>query len=622
MNENTTTRAALESRAQKDARKTEQAHARHAAPTCAPMIATTGEHGTIFPALHDMTPRALYHLPELCAALVIRARHRETGLQLFADLQRAAEQDARIMHDLTARQQRAQDSRAEYETARDTAAALDQIAARISTDPETAEAAAEAAAEERARRDAAREDAEAIERAEAAATTSERAVMVQAAAARLCDMLTTGADLTSVVPELCKAASEALSELANPDALTRNTTVTRWITRAEWEHIRARYAYDLTAQPAQHIPSASTKTGASCYKTVEIKSRAAERAHLEKHDPAELDRRAVTADGKAICMVYHYRTAAPYITFNAFAAPDSAPELATNGGINAITDQGDRDSLTALFDRANLTDRERALVMYAASQTADRRAAAAHRDSMKAAADSIAATDSGHRAQARKRAQAAADKAAAAARWAYAFDRMSRQDTGRTYSTQTRAKYRARICAALRAAEQQPDTPTAADRAEQQRRAWEQMQRSSRRAAAEQHCARPDIFAATAAAAEAVPTGAPAVRFLSKAQASNRRAAAEHRAAEIAAASKIDNSTPEAQAAAAVAAKLYGDKMRREAERKREAEREAAKAAAMRHPHMIKNGVCSLSTTFDQWRGWTAAERAEHRRYLDTLSKI
>lgn len=622
MNEITTTRAALESRAQKQTRRTEQAHARHAAPEYAPMTATAGDHPAIFPALHDMTPRGLYHLPELCAALVIRARHRETGLQLFADLQRAAGQDARILHDLTARQQRAADSRAEYETARDTAAALDQIAARISTDPDTAEAAAEAAAEERARRDAAREDADAIEKADAAATTSERAAMVQAAAARLCDMLTTGADLTPVVPELCKAASEALSELANPDALTRCTTVTRWLTRAEWEHIRDRYAYDLTAHPAQHIPAASTKAGASCYKTVEIKSRAAERAKLEKHDPAELDRRAVTADGQAICMVYHYRTAAPYVTFSSFAAPDSAPELSTNGGINAITDQTDQERITALFDRARLSERERLLCLYAASQTADRRAAAAHSDSMKAAADSIAATDSGHRAQARKRAQAAADKAAAAARWAYAFDRLSRADSRTRYTTATRAKYRARICAALRAAEQQPDTPTAADRAEQQRRQWEQMQRSSRRAAAEQYSARPDIFAATAAAAEAVPTGAPAVRFLSKAQASNRRAAEAQRAAEIAAASKIDNSSPEAQAAAAVAAKLYNDRCAAEAQRKREAEREAAKAAATRFPHMIKTGVYSLSTTFDQWHSWTDAERDEHRRYLDTLSKI
>lgn len=622
MKATTTTRAAIESRAQKEARKIAQAHARHAAPSYDTMTATAGEHATIFPALHDMTPRGLYHLPELCAALVIRARHRETGIQLFSDLQRAAGQDARIMHDLTDRAQRAAERRAEYETARDTAAELDRIAARISTDPDTAEAAAEAARDERTKRDAAREEAEAIDKADAAATTSERAALVQAAAARLCDMLTTGADLTAVVPELCKAASAALAQLANPDALTRCTTVTRWMTRAEWDAIRARYAYDLTAQPAQHIPAASTKTGASCYKTVEIKDRAAERAQLSKHDPAELDRRAVTADGKAICMVYHYRTAAPYVTFFSFAAPDSAPELATNGGINAIMTQGDRDSLTALFDRANLTDRERALVMYAANQTADRRAAAAYKDSMQSAAAAIAATDSGHRAQARARAKAAADKAAAAARWAYAFDRMSRSDTGRTYSTATRAKYRARICAALRAAEQQPDTPTAADRAEQQRRQWEQMQRSSRRAAAEQHSARPDIFAATAAAAEAVPTGAPVVHWMSRAQANNRRAAEQQRAAELAKASKIDNTTPEAQAAAEHAAKLYSDKMRREAQRKREAEREAAKAAATRYPHMIKSGVYSLSTTFDQWRGWSDAERDEHRRYLETISKI
>lgn len=522
----TTTRAALESRAQKQTRRAAAAHARHAAPEYAPMIVTTGEHATIFPALHDLTPRALYHLPELCAAFVLRARHRETGLQIFSDLQRAAGSDARIMHDLTDRAQRAAERRAEYETARDNAAALDQIAARISTDPDTAEAAAEAAAEERDRRDAAREDAEAIDRADATATTSERATLVQAAAAELVSMMTTGADLTDAIPQLCRAASAALAQLANPDALTRNKTVTRWMDAAEAAEIMSRYAIDLNAQPPQHIPAASTKTGASCYKTIEPRDRKAERAQFAKHDPAALAAKATTEDGKAVCVIYHYRTAAPYVTFSSFAAPDSAPELSTNGGINAIMTQGDRDRIISLFDRANLSDRERALVMYAANQTADRRAAAAYKDSMQSAAAAIAATDSGHRAQARKRAQAAADKAAAAARWSYAFDRLSRQDTGRTYSSSTREKYRARICAALRAAEQQPDTPTAADRAEQHRRAWEQMQRSSRRAAAAQQQRRPDIFAATAKAAAAVPTGAPAVRFMSKAQASNRRAAA------------------------------------------------------------------------------------------------
>ena len=622
MNENTTTRAALESRAQKDTRRTAAAHARHTAPSYDTMTATTGEYPAIFPALHDMTPLGLYYLPELCTALVLRARHRETGLQLFADLQRAANADGRIMHDLTARQQRAADRRAEYEEARDTAAALDSIAARISTAPAIAEAAAEAAAEERDRRDAAREEADAIDKADSTATTSERATLVQAAAAELISMMTEGADLTAAIPQLCRAASAALAELANPDAMTRNKTVTRWLDRDEAAEIMSRYAIDLEQTPPQKIPAASTKNGAACYRTIETRDRTAERAHLAKHDPAALDRKATTEDGKAVCMIYHYKTIAPYVTFSQFAAPDSAPELATNGGINAIMTQGDRDSLTALFDRARLSDRERALVMYAASQTADRRAAAAYKDTMQSAADSIAATDSGHRAQARKRAQAAADKAAAEARWTYAFDRMSRRDTGRTYSSSTRAKYRARICAALRAAEQQPDTPTAADRAEADRRRWEYMQRSSRRAAAAQQIARPDIFAATAAAAAAVPAAAPVVHWMSRAQASNRRAAVANRAAEIAAASMIDNSTPEAQAAAEISAKLYSDKMRREAERKREAEREAAKAAATRYPHMIKSGVYSLSTTFDQWRGWTEAERAEHRRYLDTLSKI
>lgn len=622
MNENTTTRAAIESRAQKEARKTAQAHARHAAPSYNTMTATAGDHPAIFPALHDMTPAALYYLPELCAALVIRARHRETGLQLFRELTAAARRDREIMHHRAERAERAAESRAEYEEARAFAAALDQIAARISTDPDTAEAAAEAARDERTKRDAAREEAEAIEKAEAAATTSERATLVQAAAAELVSMMTEGADLTAAIPQLCRAAAAALAELANPDSMTRQKTVTRWLDRDEAAEIMSRYAINLEQTPPQKIPAASTKNGAACYRTIEARDRKAERAHLAKHDPAELDRRAVTADGKAICVIYHYKTIAPYVTFSQFAAPESAPELSTNGGINSIFNQSDRESITALFDRAKLSERERILCLYAASQTADSRAAAAHRASMKADAERIAATDKGHRAQERKRAEARAAKAAVNARWTYAFDRLSRTDSGTKYSTATRDKYKQRIAAALERARTAPEAPTAADRAEADRRRWESMQRNSRRAAAPAPAERIDLLTAASIAASTTPAPAPVIHWQTRAQANNSRNAAAARLAKLDAESRIDNTTTEARHAAEIAAKLYGDKMRRAAARKREAEREAAKAAAMRYPHMRKNGVYSLSTTFDQWRGWDAAEREEHRRYLDTLSKI
>lgn len=602
-----TTTSALESRDQKQARRIDAAHARHTAPTYAPMTAQAGEHPAIYPALHDMTAQQLYHLPELCAALVLRARHRETGLQLFSDLAAAAAADARIMHDLTSRAQRASDRRSEYETARDTAAMLDSIAARISTDPDIAAAAAEQARDERSRRDAAREDADAMDKADAAATTSERAAMVQAAAARFVEMMQQGDDLTAVIPELCKAASAALAQLSNPDAMTRNSTVTRWLTRAEWHDIRDRYAIDLTATPPQHIPAASTKSGAACYKTIETRDRKAERARLAKHDPAALERKAITDAGQAICIIYHYSTVAPYVTFNQFAAPENAPELSTNGGINAIFSQSDRDSINALFDRANLTDRERLLCLYACSSTADRRAAAAHRDYMTAAAATIAVTDSGHRAQARKRAAAAADKAATAARWTYAFDRLARTDSGSTYSTRTRDKYRRRICAALARARHTPAPDTAEDKAEHERRCWETMQRNSRRAAAPTNTQRISLIDTVSRAAAHTPTTAAAIRWQTKAQANNRRA---HLVAE----SHIDNSTPQAQAAAQQAAQLYAAKQRHAAAKAQQ--RAQAQAAAAKREQMARKGVYSLSTTFTIWQGWTEAERAEHIKFL------
>lgn len=135
-NTTTTHAAALESREQKNARRTAEAHRRHTAPKYAPMTATADEHPTIFPALHDMTAAALYYFPELCAAFVIRARYRTTGLKLFADLATAQRADKAIMHDRTERADRATESRRAAENARNAAAQLDSIAARITSDPE------------------------------------------------------------------------------------------------------------------------------------------------------------------------------------------------------------------------------------------------------------------------------------------------------------------------------------------------------------------------------------------------------------------------------------------------------------------------------------------------------
>lgn len=569
----TTTRAAIESRAQKEARRTAEAHARHAAPTFAPMTATAGEYPTIFPALPDMTPAAIYHLPELCAALVVRARGRETGLKLFSELKAAARRDREIMHHRAERAERAAESRAEYETARDTAAELDRIAARIATPADIAEAAAEAARDERTKRDAARDEAEAIEKADAASTTSERATLVQAAAAELVTMMTTGADLTAAVPELCRAASAALAELANPDSMTRNKTVTRWLDRDEAAEIMRRYAIDLTAQPPQKIPAAMTKAGAACYRTIEPRDRKAERAQLEKHDPAALDRKAVTADGKAICMVYHYKTISPYVTFSQFEAPESAPELSTNGGINAIFNQTDRERITALFDRAKLTDRERVLCLYAANQTADSRAKKARAESLKADAERIAATDKKHRAQERKRAEARADKAAAAVRWTYAFDRLSRTDIGTKYSTATRDKYRQRIAAALDRARTAPEAPTAADRAEADRRKWEYMQKNSRRAAATIPAARADLVNAAHIAASTKPAPAPVIDWTAPTPHEYTNAA-EERAAQREAA--------EAAAAERVKQRIAAAEEKRRTERPTEYHTRAADVAATR----------------------------------------
>lgn len=609
---NTTTRAALESRAMKETRRTAEAHRRHAAPQYDTMTATEGEYPTIFPALDDMTPKALYHLPELAAAFVLRARYRTTGLQLFNELAAAAKRDAAIMHNRAERAERAAESRAEYEAARDTAAELDRIAERISTEPDIAEAAAIAAAEEREKRDRAREDADAIDKADSTATTSERAALVQAAAARLTEMMSNGEELTAVIPELCRAASAALAELSNPDSMTQNKTVTRWLDRTEAAEIMSRYAIDLTETPPQHIPAAMTKAGTACYKTIETRDRAAERKKLTA---AQLERKATTEDGQAICIIYHYRTTPNYITFSQFASPDNAPELSTNGGINAIFNQSDAERITALFDRAKLTDRERLLVLYANSQTADKRAKAAHRASMDADAERITATDKAHRAQERTRAEARAAKAAVNARWTYAFDRLSRSDRNTAYSTQTRDKYRRRICAALAKARTAPEAPTAAERAEADRRRWEALQRNSRRAAAPAPADRIDLLTAASIAASTTPAPAPVVHWMTKAQTNNKRNGKAARLEKLEAESHIDNSTPENRRKAAEAEALY--KARRAAEaaeaRRKAAEREADEmrkaAEAARRAYAEKPARITI-------REFNAQTDAERRAFL------
>lgn len=520
MNENTATAVyLLENAEQKHDRRTAQAHARHATPNYNRM--TIDSHGTTHPQPDAMTDSQLYAVADTAAFLTIRARSRNTGLKIWQDLQAQQQNDSRIMFDREARSIAEQAIRAEADRLNAEATAAERTAERMSTDPDTADTLMIIAEQRRTDRDNRRAEADEIAKNDSTATASERATLVQAAVAKAWELKQSRTDCNTV-SELCKACSEALTQLTHPDTMTATRTVTRWLTAEDWETFRTAYAYDITATPPQKIPTHNTKSGAATYRTIEPKERKAER---KKMTPDQLKKMAFTAEGVPICLIYHYRTTAAKVYYNDYENPDSIPELSTNGGINAIFNQTDSERINALFNRAKLTDRERLLITFAASQGARNAARKAEAAQREADREKIKNAPKKYRRQEQERAEQRAIKAGADARWAHAFNRLSRTDKDTSYTTATRDKYRQRIKAALIKARTAPEAPTAEERREADRRQWEIMQRNSRRACAPITAERIDLVAWTDSTTTDTET---VVKWLTKAQANNRRDKALH----------------------------------------------------------------------------------------------
>ena len=509
----------LENAEQKHNRRTAQAHRRHATPTYNRM--TIDADGTTHPQPDAMTDSQLYAVADTAAFLTIRARSRNTGLKIWQDLSAQQFNDSRIMFDREARSIAEQAIRAEADRLNAEAASAERTAERMSTDHDTADKLMIIAEQRRTDRDNRRAEADEIAKADSTATTSERATLVQAAVVRAWELKQSRTDCNTV-SELCKACSEALTQLTHPDTMTATRTVTKWLTADNWKTFRTAYAYDITATPPQKIPTASTKSGTAVYRTIEAKERKAE---LKKMTPDQLKKMAFTAEGLPICLIYHYRTTAAKVYYNDYENPDTIPELTDNGGINAIFDQTDSERITALFDRAKLSDRERLLITFAASQGARNAARKAEAAQREADRGKIENTPKKYRRQEQERAEQRAIKAGADARWTHAFNRLSRTDNGTSYTTATRDKYRQRIKAALLKARTAPEAPTAEERREADRRQWEIMQKNSRRAATVEAAELIDLLRwtdSTSTDPESV------IKWLTKAQANNRRSKAHH----------------------------------------------------------------------------------------------
>ena len=361
------------------------------------------------------------------------------------------------------------------------------------------------------------------------------------------------------------AASRAVTQLSHPDALNTCRTDAQLLTTEEAADLMNRYAVDLNQKPPKHYES-RTKGNKNSYFTVEIRTGNAEYKKLVQ-DAAEgneaarekLDSLARATDpdtGKEgiICKVTHRYTTAPYmlIDFWNTAEDDEAIEDTKNNGINAIFKQSDVEAITDLFNRANLTDRQRLITSRAADATASRHAKAARaaqheeyaakleaqRQAIEAAeaatiaarrayhdnpsdstAEALRAAEATekrtksnaakHAARDARDAQKAEDKAAAAARWTSAFDRSN------IASEKTQANIKSQIKTALFGALNHPEQGpiTLEEYQERETRKYTRLMKDSRRGCHHQSESRPDIIRAVQKAAEAMPAADPVISW-------------------------------------------------------------------------------------------------------------
>ena len=527
---NTTTRPAAvlllveDNRAAHHTRRNEAAHARHAVSTAG--VWTDTPQG-IRPPIHRQTAEQLTTTADTAARLAIRARHQAAATDIFRQLTNSRRSDniTRTFPAIAAEAMQAEQERDKYRKAAEQYRA---IADRKTATP----------AEKKAARAKAKAATKAADKAAAKAdslnrlldtTASDRADIVQAAAfaALTHDH---AADPNGAFAAMCRAAGQAIAAIAAPTALNATRTKVNEITDEQAAALLKAYPPIISIDPATgyeiatpcHIPHNVKGATSQCFDTIEQRERGRGK-----------DRRRVW------CRVSHYLTVAPCVSYEQYTENGERAEIATNGGINAIGTQEDRAAIVDLLERANLTEREAAIVYRVADQTAAHHGQAAANEYWRERTPQIAALPTKKaRREAHKAAQATADRYRIAAQWENAFDRSG------VYSKGNRYTVKSRIYARLTAATKPAEPMTEAERAEADRRQWEREQRNSRRAYAPAQTPAPDLIAGASRAAATLPKHKPVILWVESGntpQASGtdyRAAEVEQRAAEQAAAAK------------------------------------------------------------------------------------
>ena len=430
LSEVTTTRAA----------RIEAAHTRHALSTAGVWTATPEG---IRPPIHRQNPEQLYRTADTAVYLALRARHQSSGIELFSQLLSSAKADNthRNIESIAAEAlaaererdtQRAKQNHHQAQAERKTIAPAEAVAHRAKA--KTARQAADKAAAK----------AESLNNLIKAATASDREPLVQAAIIGALEY-NHEANPDEAFPAMCAAAGREIANIAAPDAAQSTRTKVKEISPERAAELRKAYPDIIITDPTTgleiaapcRIPHNVKGATSQCFDTVELRERG-----------RKPNRRLVW------CLVSHYLTVAPYVSYEAFTEQSGGDtsEIATNGGINAIGTQEDQAAIADLLERANLTAREQDIVYRVADQTAARHGQYAADEYWKKRTPEIVAIESRkERNKAHKAAQETANNKRTAAQWDNAFDRSG------VHSDRTRRDIKKRIYERLHEGATAPD---------------------------------------------------------------------------------------------------------------------------------------------------------------------
>lgn len=572
---------------------------------------------TTFNITATATNEQLYLAAEIAASIALRTLHSRTGLTMYADLIRAYHNDhiARAAEDI---QNDIHTAEAMRDDARKMARLAAQIADRLTITEEEREAAEEECEAWTTAANGYADEATDTEKAMQGVAFSDRADMTQAAALAIVQTWTQPAEVTdSRRANYAAAIGKTAEELTEEEETDLQTAANfrAAINAARMESTRLAHPDAMNSTTTKATPQNAEQV-ADWIKTVGGTGpdfrRAANRKNTKATDCWDTMEYKDNKRVKGWFLIRHYKTVRQYDSYEAAQEQSGNEPSADTLSDNAAA----VEMLTAIVGRANLTATERAALAFycietAEAPTADQKqtaaevtkaAEAARIDYLTNRAVAIAKLDQSRRTEAVKRARAAAENKATAARWKAALIAAG--------YTNDRARQRAQaaIITALQGAAEKPSNIYFTDTAEQ---------------------SRPDLIFAMSRAAEDIraaavirwhefrilEAAAPCVTGWRERAAKSARASAE--AITAAKCTHIDNSTEEAKARAAEAAKIYADRQKAAQEAKEAKAREEAAAEVKATAHTLK--VDTLNTTFTMWENWSEAQREAHNAWLNVL---